>query len=171
MRDEEAAFVDAMGQYLGTYGLSPMSGRLWAWLLICDPPEQSATDLAEALKASRGAISGAAGSLSAWGIIRRMRRRGDRREYFSIPSGAFDSLLRGAGAGYNRLLDITSQGLAAMSSAPPQARLRLEEVHDATAFIATAFPAALDQYLRERAPATSAVPAGIMAVEAREISA
>ena len=145
MQDKQAAFVEAMGQYLGTYGLSPMSGRLWAWLLICDPPEQSATDLAESLKASRGAISGAAASLSAWGIIRRVRRRGDRREYFSIPSGAFDSLLRQAGDAYRRLLDITSMGLAAMSDTEPEARVRLEEVHDATAFIATAFPAALDR--------------------------
>jgi DNA-binding transcriptional regulator GbsR (MarR family) len=155
VRNQEASFVEAMGQYLGTYGLSPMSGRLWAWLLICDPPEQSATDLAESLKASRGAISGAAASLTAWGIIRRVRRRGDRREYFSIPSGAFDSLLREAGDAYRRLLDITSMGLAAMSDAEPEARVRLEEVHDATAFIATAFPAALDQYLRDRQAAVT----------------
>jgi DNA-binding transcriptional regulator GbsR (MarR family) len=168
VRNEEAAFVDAMGQYLGTYGLSPMSGRLWAWLLICDPPEQSATDLAIALKASRGAISGAASSLTAWGIIRRMRRRGDRREYFSIPTGAFESLLRGAGAGYNRLAEITSSGLTAMADADPTARLRLQEVHDATIFIATAFPAALDQYLRDRPPV---VPPVVQAAQAEEIPA
>jgi DNA-binding transcriptional regulator GbsR (MarR family) len=159
VKERQAEFVEAMGQYLGTYGLSPMSGRLWAWLLICDPPEQSATDLAESLKASRGAISGAAASLSAWGIIRRKRRRGDRREYFSIPSGAFDSLLRQAGDAYRRLLDITSLGLAAMSDAEPEARVRLEEVHDATAFIASAFPAALDRYLRDRQAAASVTAA------------
>lgn len=168
MQDQQAAFVEAMGQYLGTYGLSPMSGRLWAWLLICDPPEQSATDLAEALKASRGAISGAASSLTAWGIIRRVRRRGDRREYFSIPTGAFESLLRGAGDGYRRLLDITSQGLDAMSAAEPRSRARLEEVHDATAFIATAFPAALDQYLRDRTPPAAPVPSAVATPNPKE---
>jgi DNA-binding transcriptional regulator GbsR (MarR family) len=145
-----------------------MSGRIWAWLLICDPPEQSATDLADALKASRGAISGAASTFTAWGIIRRMRRRGDRREYFSIPTGAFESLLRGASEGYRRLLDITSMGLAAMSSAEPRARLRLEEVHDATAFIATAFPAALDQYLRDRTPIAALVPTPVPATSLKE---
>ena len=60
-----------------------MAGRMWGWLLICDPPEQTAADLAEALQASRGSISGTARILSRAGMIRRTTRRGDRREYFS----------------------------------------------------------------------------------------
>ena len=59
-----------------------MSGRMLAWLLICDPAEQTAADLAHDLQASRGAISGAARALETAGFIRRGRRRGDRREYF-----------------------------------------------------------------------------------------
>ena len=90
MRDDEAAFVESMGQLMGNYGLGPMAGRVWAWLLICDPPEQTAGELAEALKASRGAISGAAAFLAAARLIHRMRRRGDRREHFSVPPGAFE---------------------------------------------------------------------------------
>src|SRR5512135_1615665 len=108
MTEDEASFVEAMGQFLGAYGMTPMAGRLWAWLLICDPPGQTAGDLAEALKASRGAISGAAASLASAGMIRRVRRRGDRREFFSAPPGTFDALLRSAGSIYGRLLAITS---------------------------------------------------------------
>ena len=50
----ESAFVEEMGQALATYGMTPMAGRMWGWLLICEPPEQTAADLAEALQASRG---------------------------------------------------------------------------------------------------------------------
>ena len=53
-----------------------MAGRMWGWLLICDPPEQTAGDIADALQASRGAISGTARILSSAGIIRRSTRRG-----------------------------------------------------------------------------------------------
>ena len=49
-----------MGQFLGSYGMTPMAGRMWGWLLICEPPEQTAAEIAEALQASRGAISGTA---------------------------------------------------------------------------------------------------------------
>jgi DNA-binding MarR family transcriptional regulator len=171
MRDDEAAFVDAMGQLMSAYGLGPMAGRVWAWLLICDPPEKTAAELADSLKASRGAISGAAAFLAAARLIRRMRRRGDRREYFSVPPGAFDSLLRSGTAYYEQLAEITASGLATIGHRDPAGRVRLQEVHDAVMFINGSYPAALEQYLRDRTPAASAVPADIKAVEAKEIPA
>jgi DNA-binding transcriptional ArsR family regulator len=141
-----------MGQYMGGFGMTPMAGRLWAWLLICDPPAQTAGELAEALKASRGAISGAAALLSSLGMIRRVRRRGDRREYFSVPPGTFDSVLRSTGTVYGRLLAITSEGLAAVEGRPRGCE-RLLEVHDAVAFLARELPALMDRYLAERGSA------------------
>ena len=154
MTDDEAAFVEAMGQYMGGYGMTPMAGRMWAWLLICDPPAQTADDLATALKASRGSISGAAASLASAGMIRRMRRRGDRREHFSAPPGTFNALLRSAGTAYGQLLTITSEGLAAVDGRPG-GRDRLEEVHDAVAFVARELPTLIDGYLIQRGTAAT----------------
>ena len=154
MREDEAAFVEAMGQYMDGYGMTPMAGRLWAWLLICDPPAQTAGELAEELKASRGAISGAAAALSSAGMIRRVRRRGDRREYFSAPPGTFDSILRSTGTAYGRLLAITSEGLAAVQERPG-GNERLLEVRDAVAFLARELPALTDRYLAERGSAAT----------------
>ena len=154
MTEDEATFVEAMGQYMGGYGMTPMAGRLWAWLLICAPPEQTAADLAEALRASRGAISGAAASLATAGMIRRVRRRGDRREYFSAPPGTFDALIRSVGTVYGQLLAITMEGLAAVDGRPG-GRERIQEVHDAVAFLARELPAVIDRYLAERGSATT----------------
>ena len=47
--------------------MTPMAGRMWGWLLICEPPEQTAAEIAEALQASRGAISGTARILTTAG--------------------------------------------------------------------------------------------------------
>ena len=102
MTEDQAVFVEAMGQFLGSSGMTPMSGRMWGWLLICDPPEQSAADLALELKASRGSISGTARILTTAGLIHRSTRRGDRREYFSVPAGGFESLFETAMAAYAR---------------------------------------------------------------------
>ena len=35
------------------YGVPPIAGRILGWLMICDPPEQSAGEIAEAIGASR----------------------------------------------------------------------------------------------------------------------
>ena len=43
---QQSAFIEEMGQFLGGYGMTPMAGRMWAWLLLCDPPEQTAAEIA-----------------------------------------------------------------------------------------------------------------------------
>jgi DNA-binding transcriptional regulator GbsR (MarR family) len=153
--DDEAAFVEAVGQFLGSSGMTPMSGRMWAWLLVCEPPEQSATDLALELKASRGSISGTARLLTTAGLIRRTTRRGDRREYFSAPPGAFNALIETAGAGYGRFSNLTEQGLSLMHDRSPASRARLQEVHDAFSFLASEFPTILERFHQERARASA----------------
>jgi len=148
---EEAAFVEEMGQFLGSSGMTPMAGRMWAWLLICDPAEQTASDLAGELHASRGAISGTARLLTSAGMIRRSRRRGDRREYLSAPPGALQALLAGAGTSFRRFREITEDGLAVLADRPASMSARLQEIHDAYTFFEREYPALIDRYVHERA--------------------
>jgi len=145
-----------MGLYLGSVGMTPMMGRMWGWLLICDPPEQTASDLSEALHASRGAISGTARLLASAGLIRRTRRRGDRREYFTAPPGALRVLLTDAGAMYRRFREIAADGLVVMADRPPESRARLQEIHDAYAFFEREYPSLIERYLSERAALSQA---------------
>lgn len=151
MNDAESAFVEEMGQALASYGMTPMAGRMWGWLLICEPPEQTAADLAEALQASRGAISGTARLLTTAGMIRRTTRRGDRREYFSAPPEALDTFVEDAGRIYRHFREIAERGLAAIADRPPESRARLEELRSVFAFIEVEVPAVLDRFLSERA--------------------
>ena len=156
MTEQESAFVEEMGQTLAAYGMTPMAGRMWGWLLICDPPEQTAGEIAEALHASRGAISGTARILASAGMIRRTTRRGDRREYFSAPPEAFDAFLANAGRIYRQFREMAERGLAAMADRPPESRRRLEELRDVFAFVETEVPAVVDRFLSERASAGAA---------------
>jgi DNA-binding transcriptional ArsR family regulator len=151
MSEQQQAFVEEMGQALASYGMTPMAGRMWGWLLICEPVEQTAGDLAEALQASRGAISGTARILASAGMIRRTRRGGDRREFFSAPPETFDRFLSNAGQIYRQFRGIAERGLAAIEDRPPAARARLEEFRDLFAFMEQEVPAVVDRFLRERA--------------------
>jgi DNA-binding transcriptional regulator GbsR (MarR family) len=175
MTDDEAAFVDAMGQFLATYGMTPMAGRLWGYLLICDPPEQTAEEAATALHASRGAISGTVRLLEPIGFLRRTRRRGDRREYLSAPPGTFMAYVGSAEGIYRRLRLIIEQGLDAMGSRPPPLKARLEEAHEFVAYIERELPAVLDRFASERSAAGTApagtAPAGDTATGTAEVRA
>jgi DNA-binding transcriptional regulator GbsR (MarR family) len=152
----ESQFVEEMGQFLGSLGMTPMAGRMWGWLLICEPEEQTAADLAEALQASRGAISGTARILANAGLIRRGTKRGDRREYFSAPPEALDSMLASAGALYRQMREIAERGLAATADRPPQARARLTEFRDVMTFVEQEVPRLVRGFLADRASAKGA---------------
>ena len=136
--------------------MTPMAGRMWGYLLICDPPEQTAAQIAEALQASRGSVSGTARLLAGPGLIRRATRRGDRREYFSAPAEALDSMLASAGAIYRQMREIAERGLAATDGRSADARARLREFHDVMAFVEQEVPRVVGEFLRERAAAKQA---------------
>ena len=146
----QSDFIEEMGQFLGGYGMTPMAGRMWGWLLLCDPPEQTAAEIADALQASRGAISGTARILASAGFIRRTTRRGDRREYFSSPPEALDSMLSNAAVIYRRLREIAEHGLAAAETSSSSAQARLLEFHDVVAFIEVELPRVIERFLSER---------------------
>jgi DNA-binding transcriptional regulator GbsR (MarR family) len=151
----ESQFVEEMGQFLSSLGMTPMSGRMWGWLLICDPPEQTAGDIAAALHASRGAISGTARLLATSGLIRRGTRPRDRREYFSAPPEALDSLLGSASAIYHQMRAIAGRGLDAIADRPEESKQRLQEFYDVMGFVEREVPRVVAQFLRERSEGTA----------------
>lgn len=150
MTPGESRFVEEMGQFLSSLGMTPMSGRMWGYLLICETAEQTAADIATALHASRGAISGTARLLATSGLVRRTKRPGDRREYFSAPSEGLDQLLGSASAIYMQMRLIAERGLEAIADRPDEARVRLQEFHDVMEFVEREVPRVIAQYLRKR---------------------
>lgn len=150
MTHGESEFVEEMGQFLASLGMTPMAGRMWGFLLICDPPEQTAADIAQALHASRGSISGTARLLATSGLIRRATKPGDRREQFSVPPEGLGLLLRNAAGMYRQMRAIAAHGLRAIEDRPVASKARLQEFHDVMGFVEREVPRVIAQYLRER---------------------
>jgi hypothetical protein len=102
-------FIDATGEWVSkAYGVPMMAGRVLGWLLVCDPVEQTAAQLAEALGASKGSISGATGLL--------VRGRPE----------AWDDQVRDQNIDQARA--VLALGLEALNGESPTRRARLEEL-------------------------------------------
>jgi DNA-binding Lrp family transcriptional regulator len=69
--------------------MAPMVGRLIGYLAVCDPREQSISDLADALLASRSAIAGAVNTLESLGLIRRYRAAGERMDRVCVDLSSY----------------------------------------------------------------------------------
>ena len=151
MTNDEAELVEEMARMLAAGGLPLAAARMWAYLLVCEPPERTAADLAETLHASRGSISGSARLLEAAGLLRRSSRRGDRREYFSIPPGSIVAILNARLPVTTAWRRLAERGLDLLNERGPTANARLQEVHDVYAFMEQELPAMLDRFLEGRA--------------------
>jgi hypothetical protein len=145
MDDELWNFIDAAGDWVSrSYGFSPMTGRVFAWLLVCEPPEQTAAELAVALDASKGSISTAAGMLVRFKLVDRLRVRGERADRFRVRPGAWDDQIRDPGTGTARAL--LAQGLEALADEPASRRARLEEMDAMYAWYQARMPALLEEW-------------------------
>ncbi len=135
---------------LATGGLPLAAARMWAYLLVCEPSEQTAADLAETLDASRGSISGSARLLETAGLVRRSGRKGDRREYFSVPPGSIVQILNARLPVTTAWRQLADHGLEILRDRTPESRARLQEVRDVYAFMEQELPAMLERYAEHR---------------------
>lgn len=79
--EAELLAADAVGDVIRHWGFRKALGRLWTILFLAGEP-LSAAELAEILHMSAGAVSMSVTELEAWGVVRRVWRPGERKDYF-----------------------------------------------------------------------------------------
>jgi DNA-binding transcriptional regulator GbsR (MarR family) len=82
-------FIRRWGEMGQTWGINRTMAEIHAFLYITGQP-QCTDDVMERLNISRGNASMSLRALCDWGIIRRVHRRGERREYFESLSDVWE---------------------------------------------------------------------------------
>jgi DNA-binding transcriptional regulator GbsR (MarR family) len=133
--DAEITFADHMGRfYARRYAFPPMVGRLIGYLAVCDPPEQSIGELAEALLASRSAIANAVNVLETVGSVRRTRAAGERMDRVHIEFSSPQSMGMDI-TEYEEMRDLVREGLEVVRDAPAERRALLLEMSEFADFV------------------------------------
>ena len=148
--EHKRQFLEDFALHMEHHGLPRMAGRILAWLLICDPPEQSMPDLVEVLQASKSSVSTMTRHLIQFGMIERVSLPGERRDFYRAMPDYWFRQLEGATrefAGYRRLAD---RGLALLDGAAPDRRRNLTEMRDVSEFLEREFPALIERWQEER---------------------
>lgn len=153
--DEEITFADHTGRlFARRYGMAPMVGRLLGYLSVCDPREQSITELAEALLASRSAIAGAVNTLETLRLIQRSRAAGERMDRVRIDVSGPNAMGFDISE-YQEQGELAREGLRLLADAPPERRAILLEWAAFADFLVERLPA-LEQEWKERRAALQA---------------
>lgn len=142
-------FIEEMGIFFEKTGFPRMAGRIWGWLLICDPPEQTATQIAEALQASRGSISTMTRLLQMWGV-ERIGIPGKRGGCYRIKEGSFIKLLHTEAEMFSEVRNLIERGLEAIKNEPQEVRDRLIEGRDLFAYVEKQYPLLIEKWKKQR---------------------
>jgi DNA-binding transcriptional regulator GbsR (MarR family) len=126
-RTTSPEFIEDMGIIFEAFGLTRMEGRLLGALLVADPPEQAAENLADTLQASRGSISGAVRRLEAIKLVRRSSKPGERKDFFRVVPGAWNKIMYDRAAATRTLRELMERGLVSVQDCSPATQANLEE--------------------------------------------
>jgi DNA-binding transcriptional regulator GbsR (MarR family) len=150
MNEKLWSFIDAAGTWCAkAYGVPKMAGRVLGYLLVCDPAEQTAAQVAEALDASKGAISGATGWLVRTKLIERLHVRGERADRFRLRPEAWADQLRDE-ATMRETRTLLGQGLEALAGTPPTRPARLQELDAFYAWLERRMPTLWEEWQQHK---------------------
>jgi DNA-binding transcriptional regulator GbsR (MarR family) len=131
----EAEFINRMGLFFEMAGGPRTMGRLYAWLLICDPPQQSLTQLADVLSVSKASVSTVARLLQDAGMIERLPSA-TRQHLYRVTPGGFTSVLDTQLSRMSLGIEAAQFGLSLLGKDQAEQRERLEDFRDFCEFSA-----------------------------------
>ncbi|BBY10285.1 GbsR/MarR family transcriptional regulator [Mycobacterium marseillense] len=138
MSPEEAEFVDRLGLFFELLGATRTMGRLYGWLLICDPPQQSLTALAAALSVSKASISTVARQLLEGGMVERLPSP-NRQHLYRVTPGGFTSVLETQLSLMRRGIEPAEFALSVLGEDRAEQRQRVEDFRDFCEFCTQAY--------------------------------
>jgi hypothetical protein len=150
--EEQLEFADDLGHYcIRELGFPPIAGRLLGYLAVCDPAEQTINELAEALLASRSAITQAVVLLESRALARRTRARGERVDRVAVvlDVSVFERDLDATG--YIEQAALLRRGSALLAADDSGRRQALNELAALNDFLAEKLPLLKDEWLAHRA--------------------
>jgi DNA-binding transcriptional regulator GbsR (MarR family) len=145
--EKERQFADEVGTLMSGMGTPPAFGKLLGWLLICDPPQQTSTQLAEALGLSKGSVSTGMRALERLGMVRRVPTRGRGHAYEMLPYALVETV--DTRRIYTALHDLMQKGLDLLGDETMPRAERLRITRDFYAFGAARIPQLMEEFARK----------------------
>jgi hypothetical protein len=142
----ERDYAEEVSTIFARMGMAPAVGKLLGWLLICDPPGQTVTQMSEALGLSKGSVSTGMRMLQHIGFVRRVPAKGREHAYEMLP----DALVRAADARANYLIaqQAMQKGLDLLGDEDSPRAQRLRIGRDFYAFVADRVPGLMEEFTK-----------------------
>ncbi|WP_289958295.1 GbsR/MarR family transcriptional regulator [Glycomyces tritici] len=136
--DELLDWVERVAMFLANDGVPPIAGRVLGWLMVCEPAEQSAGQISEAIGASRASLTTNMRVLMTVGFIERRTRPGERTGYYRLRDGAWETVVRRQIASLVSFREVAADGLTLLGTESTRAD-RVREAQNVFDWMAEVF--------------------------------
>ncbi len=143
-------FIEDVGIALEQSGFPRMAGKVLGYLLLANQPQVSTDELIDGLHASRGSVSTMTRLLIQSGLIDRVGRPGERKDYFRIKNDTWSRILKVRMAQIVDLHHAIEHGLEWVSPKETQPYRRLRDMHEFYEFFEREFQALLDRWEKHK---------------------
>ena len=93
-KDPLFGYIERFASVMVAAGMPPMPSRVFVALMVTDAGRLTAAELAEMLRISPAAVSGAVRYLIQLGLVHKERVPGSRRDYYRMPDNVWHDMLR-----------------------------------------------------------------------------
>src|SRR5437763_11101201 len=155
-RDRDAAvlrFVEKFALILTNAGMPRMPARVFSALLVADGG-MTAAGLADRLRISAAAVSGAVRYLTQVNMVERGRTPGERRDHYFVRDDTWYSTVTERDQLYQALCDVLDEGTGAVGTDTACGR-RLAEIRDFFKFLAEEMPLLVERWREQQRSARS----------------
>lgn len=125
MQPQDERFIERMGQLYQSDALPRIAGRMFALLLLSSEP-LSLDDVADKLQVSRASVSANARLLETIGMIERVTKPGDRRDYYASTQDTHQRVLEMRLRKLVQMREALIEGLESESANDAEVHERLE---------------------------------------------
>ncbi|WP_280450179.1 GbsR/MarR family transcriptional regulator [Nocardia brasiliensis] len=137
-RERLMEWVERLTAFLAQDGVPPIAGRCLGWLMVCDPPEQSAAEIGAAIGASRGSLTTNLRVLMAMGFVDKRTRAGERTAYYRVDDNAWQRVVQRQVAGLAAFRELAADGMTLLGPGTVRSA-RIQEAHDTFDWMAKVF--------------------------------
>jgi DNA-binding transcriptional regulator GbsR (MarR family) len=149
MNEPVADFIEQMGLALESDGLPRIAGRIFGLLLVSEDA-RSLDELATELRVSKASVSTNARLLEQRGVLERIGRPADRRDYYRIPPDLFSHTMAQRLARWERFHQAIGAARTSLPIRSQEVRERLEEFEAAYAYMSGVIKEALCHWRASR---------------------
>ncbi|XP_020908226.1 uncharacterized protein LOC110246250 [Exaiptasia diaphana] len=138
--NEQEKYIEQVGLFYEQFGLPKMAGRILGYLISSSTKNNSFQDCMDALKASKGSISGNIKLLLSQNMIEKHMVSGSRQSYYRIASDSLNRLIEAKVASISQFKVLLEAGLSLNETDDSEQKKELQNIVRYYAFLEQEIP-------------------------------